>query len=96
VFAAVISDSYLDKKVKDEGRASIETNYPDLYRSFKRTVMSKMCRFFDDAKDLKLIVHESIPELTRERSLSGWIRGDEALDPKKVLEVKDIVHLAKL
>jgi len=48
--------------------------------------MSKMCRFFDDAKDLKLIVHESIPAVTRDRDLSGWIRGNEVVDPKKTLE----------
>jgi hypothetical protein len=86
VFAAVISDECLDKKIREHGKAVIETDHPELYRSFKKTVMNRVCRFFDDTKDLKLIVHESIPEVTRDRSLSGWIRGDEVLDPRKMLE----------
>jgi hypothetical protein len=85
-FAAVMSDSCLDEKVKSQGKSIIEVEHPDLYRSFKKTVLSRVCRFFDDRKDLKLIVHESVPEVTRDRPLAGWVRGDEVLDPKQTLE----------
>lgn len=85
-FAAVISDHYLDQKVRNMGKEVLEVEHTESYRNFKKTVMSRICRFFDDVKDLKLIVHESIPQITHDKKLSGWVRGDEVIDPKKTLE----------
>jgi Domain of unknown function (DUF4062) len=86
VFAAVISERYLDEKVRAQGKVVLEDKHPDLYQSFRKTVLSRICRFFDDGKDLKLIVHESIPEVTRNRDLAGWVRGSDVLDPRPMLE----------
>jgi hypothetical protein len=86
VFAAVISEKYLNEKIKADGNAALETEHSELYQSFRKTVLSRVCRFFDDKKDLKLVIHESIPEVTRGRELAGWVKGDEILDPKKILE----------
>jgi hypothetical protein len=86
VFAAVISERYLDEKVKKDGKAALEAEHSELYQSFRKTVLSKVCRFFEDRKDLKLAIHESIPEVTRGRDLPGWVKGDEILDSRKILE----------
>jgi hypothetical protein len=86
VFAAVISEQYRETKVRNEGDKVMEAKHPDLYQSFLRTVKSRMCRFFDDKKDLKLIVHESIPEVTRDHQLAGWVRGSDVMDPQPMLE----------
>lgn len=86
IFAAVISEKHLNEKVKTVSKAVSETEHSDLYQSFRKTVLSRVCKFFDDKKDLKLVIHESIPEVTRGRELAGWVKGDEVLDPKKILE----------
>lgn len=86
VFAAVISENYLKEKKTEVGDACIELEHADLYETFRNAVLSKVCRFFDDKKDLKLVIHESIPEVTRNRSLAGWIRGDEIIEPKQLID----------
>src|SRR5262249_55806447 len=86
VFAAVITEKYLDNKIKNQGKIVLEDKHHDLYQSFQKTVMSRICSFFDDAKDLKIILHESIPDVTRDRELPGWVRGDEVSDPKPMIE----------
>jgi hypothetical protein len=91
VFAAVISDTALENKV-GANPAAQETDHKDLYQAFRAAVLSRICRFFDDYKDVKLIVHESIPEITRGRDLPGWIRGDQTLDAKKTLADLSAVH----
>jgi hypothetical protein len=57
-----------------------------LLAEFRALVLSKMCRFFDDRKDLKLIVHESVPEVAAGRELVGWVRSDVFVDPRKALD----------
>jgi hypothetical protein len=91
VFAAVITDKALGLKVASRPTAQ-ETAHKDLYQAFRAAVLSKICRFFDDQKDLKLIVHESIPEITGGSDLPGWIRGDQTLDAKKTLADLSAVH----
>jgi len=94
MFAAVISENYEHRKIKDMGKPATECDRPDLYKALRKTVLDRMCKFFEDEKDLKLIVHESIPEVTRDLDLAGWIRGDEVDEPKKTLEtVKELRRL---
>jgi hypothetical protein len=86
VFAAVMSGGCIDAKVSSQGKTVLELQHPREYEAFKAYVLARVCRFFDDVKDLKLIVHESISAITRDRPLTGWIRGDEVLDPKQTLQ----------
>lgn len=78
-FAAVIGQDYLDKMVKERGKDVLELEYPNLYKQFRKLVTSRMCRFFSDIKDLKLIVHESLREIDQREGLIGWIRADDEL-----------------
>lgn len=91
VFAAVISDKALERNVV-ANPAARESTHKDLYQAFRAAVLSRVCRFFDDYKDLKLIVHESIPEITRGTDLPGWIRGDQTLDATKTLADLSALH----
>jgi hypothetical protein len=86
LFAAVISDAYLDAKVKQTGASVIETVNGQLLKHFKDTVTSKICRFFGDTNELKVIVFESLGRFEQNEELAGWIRGTDVVDPKAVLQ----------
>jgi hypothetical protein len=85
-FVAVMSDKMLDEKVKQHGKEMIERDNNDSFKKFKTTVRSRICRDFDDTKDLKLIVMESLNKSVKENTLVGWVRGDEVTDPKPLME----------
>jgi hypothetical protein len=86
LFAAVTSEQYLEAKVKATGPSAMETVNGVLLRAFRETVTKKICRFFVDINDLKLIVFESLSNFTRNEGLAGWIRGSDVVDPKPALE----------
>jgi hypothetical protein len=86
LFAAVINDAYLTAKVKAAGRDAIETTNGLLLEAFREIIISKICRFFDNVNELKLIVFESLANLERNEDLVGWIRGSDVIDPKAMLE----------
>lgn len=86
LFAAVISEQYLEAKVRSIGSSAIETVNGAQLKTFRETVASKICRFFSDVNELKLIVFESLANFERNEGLTGWVRGSEVLDPKATLE----------
>lgn len=85
VFAVVLSDKALDLKVKNEGKGVLEMEHPQEYKLFRQKVLSKMCSFFDDCKDIKLAIHESIPDIQLRHDLKGWISASEIPDTKAFL-----------
>ncbi|HFS7496573.1 DUF4062 domain-containing protein [Acinetobacter baumannii] len=86
LFAVVMKDEALDKKVQNHGRAVFESENPQKLKEFKAKVLSYMTSFFEDNKDIKLAVHESVGKLQQENRLVGWIRADEALNPQQYLD----------
>jgi len=86
LFAAVINDHYLTLKLKDVGLDAMERTNGHLLSSFRELVTKKICRFFGDLNELKLIVFESLGNFDRSEELSGWIRGSDVVDPKAMLE----------
>jgi hypothetical protein len=86
LFAAVISQTFLDAKVRSLGAIAIETDHGTMLKAFRELVTSKICRFFSDPNELKLIVFESLSNFERNDGLSGWIRGTDVIDPKSTIE----------
>lgn len=86
IFAVVINEAALDRKVKEHGAAVLETDRARELRAFREKVLTRHSAFFDDAKDIKLSVHESLPDLERQYNLTGWISGAEVKDPAPMLE----------
>jgi hypothetical protein len=91
LFAAVIDKEYLEAKVKTYGSSAIETAQGNLLEAFRQKVTAKICRFFKDATELKLIVFESLSNFERNEGLTGWVRGADVIDPKATLE--ELSHL---
>jgi hypothetical protein len=86
LFAAVINDTFLTAKVKTVGPDAMERINGHLLKAFHEAVTKKICRFFGDLNELKLIVFQSLANFERYEDLAGWIRGSDVVDPKATLE----------
>jgi len=86
LFAVVIDDNALEDKVKDSGRSVIETERPSELKLFREKVLTNMSSFFEDLKDIRLCVMESLPEIAASRHLSGWVSGNEVPDTKGLVD----------
>src|SRR5262245_39285537 len=79
LFAAVISNPFLEQKVKQNGLEATERINGLLLESFRGKVLQKTSRTFSDPNELKVIVFESLSTFNDLETLSGWIRGDEVV-----------------
>src|SRR5215469_16105391 len=80
LFAIVITDDAIDRKVKKMGRNAIEQKHPDKLESFRKMVCGKMVRYWNDLNEIKLAILEKLPELSDSEKLVGWIPGNQAVN----------------
>lgn len=93
LFAVVITDAALEEKIKANGSSAIEGENPKELRAFKDLVTQKLVRFWDDKKDIKIAIHETLAEFGYNKELVGWIRGDNAVNTAIVAD--ELARLAK-
>ena len=86
LFAVVITDEALERNVKAHGTERLEREQPVALADFKKKVLSNISSFFDDPKDIKLAVHETIGDFIGRYDFSGWIRGNTVADTVPLLE----------
>ena len=86
LFAIVISQEALDRKVKSTGQAALELANREKYEKFRQSVLGRICRFFEDEKDVKLSIHESLFEIIANRTLSGWVSGKDVHDTTDIAQ----------
>jgi len=86
VFAVVVTDAALEAKVKSGGSGFMEKENPKELALFRKKVLSNISSFFDDPKDIKLCVHESLADFSANRELKGWVSADEVVDTKPLFE----------
>ena len=77
MFSVVIGEKGLDEKVKVLGRQAIESEYGQQYSTFKKQVLTKISRFYDDLKDIKITVLESLQEFSENDKIEGWVSSKE-------------------
>jgi hypothetical protein len=92
-FAVVIDEKSLEEKIKDKGSEVLERDHPQELKLFREKVLSKISSFFEDPKDIKLAVHETISDFEARYDLKGWIHGDDIPDIKPIYD--EIAHLRK-
>ena len=80
LFACVINETALDAKVAAESKSVLELEEPKKYKEFKELVQSKLVKFWDDKKDIKIMVSETLAQLSRGENLIGWVRADTTVD----------------
>ena len=86
MFAIVINEAALEKKVKDRGTSAIETENAKELTAFKKLVLLNLVKFYDDTKDIKIAIHETLSDFAYRKGLIGWIRGDNNVNAAKLAE----------
>ncbi|WP_447945620.1 DUF4062 domain-containing protein [Stenotrophomonas indicatrix] len=80
LFAVALKDGAIEQRVKANGLAVAEMDNPALLKSFRAKVLSNLAAFFEDERDVKLAVFETLPNYAANRDLVGWVRGDQIVD----------------
>lgn len=86
LFAVVIKDNALEEKVKLIGSSVLEKDRQTELKLFREKVLSKMSSFFEDEKDIRLAVMESLSDIYSSKDLSGWVSGNEIPDVKGLID----------
>ena len=74
LFACVVTDQSIEARVKVVGTGVIEMENQQKLKVFRRAVLTKMSKFWEDSKDIKIIITETLSHLTRRENLVGWVR----------------------
>lgn len=93
LFAVVLSEGFIDAKISQNGKSVLEQENNKELKEFKNLVTSKMVKFCDDKKDIKLAIHETLSEFAYRKELVGWIRGDNSVNSSLLAD--EIARLAK-
>lgn len=93
LFSVVINEASIEAKVKEHGTDMMEKVNPKQLKMFREKVLSNISSFFDDHKDIKLCVHESLSDFATNRDLKGWVSADEVTNTQPLLD--EIGRLSK-
>lgn len=87
VFSCVVSDEALNRRLQNVGQAAID-KYGEKLDAFRTLVLSKMVRPWDDEKDIKIAIGETLFQFSRREDIGGWVRqGQEANVPALADEI---------
>lgn len=92
-FSVVATDGAINAKVQELGREAIDGEYGKELKLFRQKVLSRTSSFFDDPKDIKLAVHETLADFAARKEFVGWVRGDEIKKQAPLLD--EIAQLSK-
>jgi len=56
------------------GTVAVELHQPQKLRDFRASVLTKLVRFWDDKKDIKISILETLSQFARRDDLKGWVR----------------------
>ena len=88
IFSCVIKESALEFKIKKQGLSVIERHNTAELIMFKELIESKIVKYWDDSKDIKITVGETLSHFSRRPELVGWIRAtDQANIPALADEI---------
>ena len=85
-FSVVQSDEGRKVKVKEVGESILERANVSKYDAFRHKVSSQMCAFFENTKDIKLAVLETLPQIALDPDLVGWIPASDATPSKGLID----------
>ncbi len=74
VFSCVINEVALENKVRAKGTSVIETENAAKMKEFRELVLTRMVRFWDDRKDIKITIGETLSYFSMREELVGWVR----------------------
>ncbi|MBU3181131.1 DUF4062 domain-containing protein [Clostridium psychrophilum] len=88
-FAVVITEDALEKKVRAKGTKMMEKDNPLLCKEFRDEVLSKVCKFYDDTKDIQLVIFQKLAEYADDEALVGWVYGKEFISSEELLKINE-------
>lgn len=74
LFACVVTQAAQEERVKKHGTSFHENYHPQELKEFRNFVLTKTVRFWDDPKDIKITVGETLAQFSRREDLLGWVR----------------------
>ena len=80
LFACVVNEQAQEARVKQHGISVVEQNEPKKLREFRSLVTGKLVRFWDDHKDIKISIGETLAQFARKSQLVGWTRQSPDFD----------------
>jgi Domain of unknown function (DUF4062) len=86
-FSLVVSDKHHAERVQELGLEVDEREKQEMYREFRSTVTERLCRFWDDQKDIESAIFQKLPEWAQRPELVGWVRSDEATNAETTNEL---------
>ncbi|MDR6163044.1 DUF4062 domain-containing protein [Pseudomonas fluorescens] len=86
MFSVVVKEDALEKKVREQGTHHLEKDNPKELKAFRDKALGRISSFFDDLKDIKLCVYESLSDYSGRPELTGWVSGSEIIDTKPLFE----------
>ena len=86
LFSVVINEDTLEARIKEYGSNMMEKDNPKQLGMFREKVLSNISSFFDDSKDIKLCVYESLSDFSSNRDLKGWVSADEVANVQPLLD----------
>ena len=86
LFAVVITDKGLNSKIKKLKKDALEQEAPQKLKEFQQMVLSNVSKFWEDKKDIKIAIHETLADFEYRKELIGWVRADKAIDAGPLAE----------
>ncbi|WP_128544096.1 DUF4062 domain-containing protein [Larkinella soli] len=93
LFSVVINEEALESKVQKGGTQFLEKENPKELKAFRDLVCSRMVRFWDDEKDIKIFIHETLPNFLHDKELEGWVKGSDVVNSGPMAE--ELTRLSK-
>jgi len=84
-FALIMQEDYLNDRLKNEGKQVLELDNRPKYDEFRKLVLSKISKFFNNTDQLKLSILQALLDIQNRHTLSGWMRSEDTIDSAKVL-----------
>ncbi|MEC0091795.1 DUF4062 domain-containing protein [Paenibacillus macquariensis] len=84
-FAVVIDEARLIEKAKVNPDYMERENYQK-YNDFKREVLGNIIRSYEDLKDIKIVVMESLKDFESDDKLVGWVKADQISNVEDTLK----------
>jgi len=87
-FAVVIKEEALKKKLEEKGLEYpnvYETKNSEKYEEFRKQVLNKTSEFFEDVKDIQIIVTRKLLKYSNMPELTGWVSGSNVRDSDSTL-----------
>jgi hypothetical protein len=76
LFACVIKEEAIQARVKIHGTDVIEMDNQNELKAFRAEVLTRISKFWEDAKDIKITIMETLAPLAKRAELVGWVRPD--------------------